>query len=115
MAGSDEDYAPEEVQACFKIMEEQFGIEDMESLEMMEQAQSLRDQADKLDEYISAIANSFSDKQKKLVLAMVWRVVMADNVIENHEQKFASLLRQRLGVSREDAEAAKIMAANEEV
>ena len=96
-------------------MEEHFELNDVDSLSLMEEAQSLVGQEGKLDEFIEAVSENFDEKQKKLLLAMVWRVLMADNIIENHEQKFASMLRQRLNISRELAEEAKMMAAKQEV
>lgn len=110
MAGADDDFAPEEVQTCFQIMESQFKISDMQSLELMEQAQSLREVEGKVDEFIEAVNTHFNEKQKTLILAMVWKVLLADDVIENFEQKFASSLRQKLGLSREAADQARVMA-----
>lgn len=109
MAGADEDFAPEEVQAAFRTMEQQFDIKDMETLELMEEAQKAREDQGKIDAFIAALNTNFNDKQKLLVLAMVWKVVLADEVVEKYEQRFASELRQRLQLSREQAEEAKQM------
>ena len=60
MAGIDEDYAPEEIQACFRTMEEQFNIGDSEILQLMEEAQTLRDKQGKIDEFVAAFPRRFA-------------------------------------------------------
>lgn len=110
MAGADQDYAPEEVRTIFSIMEKHFGIADNDTLELMEQADKLRQEPGKLDEFVKVVNENFSDKQKQLILAMIWKVIIADELIEKYEQRFAAELRQRLQLSREQAEEAKNLA-----
>ncbi len=110
MAGSDEDYAPEEVRSIYAAMEEQFGINNNETLQVLEEADKLRQQEGKLDEFVAVVNKHFDDQQRQLILSMIWRVIIADEMIEKYEQRFASELRQRLQLSREQAEMAKQMA-----
>ena len=110
MAGADQDYAPEEVRTIFAIMEKQFGISDADTLQILEDADKLRQQEGKFDEFVSAVNEHFDEKQKLIILAMIWKVIIADELIEKYEQRFAADLRQRLQLSREQAEAAKQLA-----
>jgi uncharacterized tellurite resistance protein B-like protein len=110
MAGADQDYAPEETRTIFATMEKQFSISDTDTLDILEQADKLRQQEGKFDEFVKVINENFDERQKTLVLAMVWKVIIADEMIEKYEQRFAAELRQRLELSREAAEAAKQMA-----
>ena len=110
MAGADEDFDPEEVRTCFKSLENQFNVEDSETLEIFEKAESLRQEKGKIDHFVELVNQHFNVKQKQIVLGMVWRVVLADEIIDNYEQKFASQLRTRLQLSREQAEEAKQLA-----
>lgn len=110
VAGSDADYAPEEVQACVAVMNAQFNSEDEETMEILAAAEELRSKAGKIDEFVKAVNQHFSEKQRQLILAMAWKVILADQQIENHEQKFASQLRTRLQLSREQAQEAKDLA-----
>jgi uncharacterized tellurite resistance protein B-like protein len=107
MAGADDDYAPEEVKACFRVLEQQFNVSDEATLELFEKADSLRKEKGKIDEFVAAINENFDVKQRMLVLAMVWKVIIADQQIENHEKRFATQLRTRLQLTREQAEEAK--------
>ena len=109
MAGADDDFAPEEVHAVFRTMEEQFAIKDVDTLDLMEEAQQAREDKGKIDVFVEAINSNFSDQQKQIVLAMIWKVILADEVVEKYEQRFASELRQRLQLSRVQAEEAQSM------
>ena len=109
MAGSDEDYAPEEVKTIFRTMEKQFQMSDTEVLDLLENADKLRQNKGKIDDFVTAINENFSTKQKQLVLAMVWKVVMADGQLDKEEQKFATQMRFRLQLSEEEAKEARDM------
>ena len=115
IAGADNDYAPEEVQGIYAMMEDQFNITDQETLSILEEADKLRQEKGRMDEFINAVNKHFSEEQRQLILAMIWKVVIADEMIENYEQRFASELRQCLQLSREQAEVAKQMALEEKV
>lgn len=107
IAGSDSDFAPEEVKACYVGLAVQFGLDDKETMEVMTKAeQAFKEQA-KIDSFVELINKSYNEKQRQLIFAMAWRVVVADQRIENHEQKFASELRVRLQLTRDQAEEAK--------
>jgi uncharacterized tellurite resistance protein B-like protein len=110
VAGSDEDYAPEEVKACVTVMNRQFNSDDEETMEILAAAEELRSKAGRIDEFVEAVNENFTEKQRQLILAMAWKVILADQQIENHEQKFASQLRTRLKLTREQAQEAKDLA-----
>lgn len=112
MAGADEDYAPEEVRSSFAAFQRHFNAEDEETLAVFESAEQLRARKGKIDEFVAEINERFSDKQKQLILAMIWKVVLADEVVEKYEQRLASQMRQRLQLSREQAAAAKELAVS---
>lgn len=115
MAGADEDYAPEETQAIFDIMETNFGLTKEEALEILEAADAVRRDGTKLDEFVKTINESFDGKQKERVFASVWKVVLADGRVDNFEQRFATQLRFRLQLSDEQLERAKQMAETNKI
>ena len=59
IAGSDSDYAPEETREMFELIEGQFKLDRTESLALLEIADSLRKDAEKLDEFYVAINKAF--------------------------------------------------------
>ncbi len=42
-----------------------------------------------------------SQKQRKTVLSLLWRVILADNVVDRFEELFAKHSRIKLGLSPE--------------
>ena len=110
MAGADEDFAPEEVKACFASLESQFNLTDAESLDVLEAAETLRKEKGKIDDFVKQINGAFSEKQRQLILALIWKVVIADEVIEKYEERFAKQLQNRLQLSDVQAEEAKKLA-----
>lgn len=109
IAGSDSDFAPEEVKAVYVSLAIQFGLDDKETMEIMSKAEQAFKDQQKIDSFVELVNKSYNEKQRQLIFAMAWRVVIADQRIENHEQKFASELRIRLQLTRDQAEEAKKM------
>lgn len=110
ISGSDQDYAPEEVQAIFRTMKTQFKMEEDEVMDLLEIADAAREEKGKIDEFVKSINDNFTSEQKQLVLAMVWKVVIADGQVDKFEKRFAAQLRARLQLTDEQAELAHAMA-----
>lgn len=110
MAGADNDYAPEEIQSCFRSLERQFGISDEEAMKVLEEAEATRADPDKVSNLIEKITEDFNEEQRKLILALIWKVVVADEQIEGYELRIANQLRVRLQLSEEQAEEARQLA-----
>lgn len=106
IAGADEDYAPEETEAIFRLMETQFHITNEEALEILETADAARE-AQKTDEIVELINKNFNDGQKERLYAMIWRVILADGRVDKFESRLAAELRQRLQLTHEQHERAK--------
>jgi len=110
MAGSDEDYAPEEVQTIFRTLEDQFGVDQDEAMNLLEIADAARHEKGKIDEFIKSITQHFSEEQRTRVLAMVWKVIIADGQIDKFERRFAVQLQNRLQLTEAHGEQARQMA-----
>lgn len=115
MAGSDDDYAPEEVQTIFKVMQDQFNIQKGDVYNILNQAKELREESEKIDEFIAVINANFKAPQRQLILAMVWKVVFADGEVEKFEERFANQLQHRLQLTPDEAKRAKEMAKKGEI
>jgi uncharacterized tellurite resistance protein B-like protein len=113
MSGQDGDYAPEEVDAMIKSMKNEFNMNQAQALEIMEAADSLRNQTEKIDDFVKVINENFKPKQRQTVLTMVWRVILADGIIDKFETRFATQLKFRLQLTDAQAEQAKATAVAE--
>lgn len=110
MAGADNDYAPEEVKTCFRNLEKIFLLSDTEALDILEKAEGIRTDKEKVSELIESINKSFSSEQKVLILSLIWKVVVADQKIEKNELRYANQLRVRLQLTEDEGEEARKMA-----
>jgi uncharacterized tellurite resistance protein B-like protein len=110
MAGADNDYAPEEVQSCFRTLEKHFGISDEEAMAILEEAENQKGDKEKVSSLLESLNAKYNDSQKQLIMALIWKVVVADDKIESFELRTANQLRVRLQLSEEQAEEARKMA-----
>jgi len=110
MAGADNDFAPEENQTCFRSLEKLFDISDTKALEILEEAEKIRNDKEQINELVQGLNTHFSEDQRCIILALVWKVVVADQQIEKHELRLANQIRVRLQLSEEQNEAARQLA-----
>ena len=115
MAGRDEDYAQAEVKCIADTLQRQFGTSNEGIVHLLESADSLRQKHEEIDGFIKLINQHFSNVQKRTILAMLWRVVVADGQVDQFEQRFTTQLKYRLQLSDEDVAAAQQMARRGEV
>lgn len=115
MAGRDEDYAQAEVKCIADTLQKQFGSSNDEIINLLEKADSLRQQHEQIDAFIKLLNQHFSTLQKRTIMVMLWRVVVADGHVDQFEQRFTTQLKFRLQLSDEDVAAAKQMAQQGEV
>lgn len=101
-AGKDDDYAPEEVNMIFTALERQFKLSTEDAQEVLEIADSSRQQKGQIDEFVQVVNQSFSPAQRQLIFALAWRVVLADGQIDKFEQRFSTQLKSRLQLTDED-------------
>ncbi len=107
MAGSDDDFAPEELQTIYRVMQEEFKIEKGEVYELLSEADNLRNEKGKIDEFVNTINANFKPAQRQKVLSMIWQVVYADGEVERFETRFATQLKFRLKLTDEEEREAK--------
>lgn len=110
MAGTDSDYAPEETRAIFQIMKHEFHLEENAVLELLEIADTARHQAGKIDEFVKLVNTNFSSDQRVRILAMAYRVILADKKLEKTELRFLTQLKFRLQLSDEQMAQARTLA-----
>lgn len=110
MAGKDSDYAPEEVDEIMALIQSEFHLKRDQAVNILELADAARSKTDKIDEFVEAVNIHFSTEQKQMVMAMIWKVVIADGQIDKYEKRFTTQLKNRLMLSDAVAEKAQLMA-----
>jgi len=110
MAGADEDFDPEEVKTCFRTLEKNFGLSDTSALTILEEAEAIRADKEKVSEMFEFLNSTLDEDQKAMILSLVWKIVVADQKIDKHEMRLANQIRVRLQLSEDIAEEARKLA-----
>jgi uncharacterized tellurite resistance protein B-like protein len=106
-AYGDSEYAWREHRAILKALEREFGLGRDETLELLGRANEIRPPIVKLADVTDVIRSRFDHEQRKEVLRLVWRVIEADGAVLEWEEAFADHLGQAVGLSGEEARAAR--------
>lgn len=102
-ADSDGHGASEEIHSVMKAMSQAFGLQDNVVGELVEIAQIIRQDNSKREEFIRSLNKHFSHDQRRYLMALIWKVALADGAISSDEVKFATHFRLRLELSPEAA------------
>lgn len=94
-SGRDGHIAPEEAQSIVEIMMMHFGVPQDTVVSLLSRALEERGQEKKLDRFVNLLNDTYNDKQRQLLLAMIWRIVSADGEVEGYERRFATQMKFR--------------------
>jgi len=109
MAQVDGGYTSEEGRSLFQALEKEFGLTKEMTHSLLEKAEQNVGGPGRIDHFVQIINSSFDDLQRQRVLSDVWKIVSADGVTSEREQKFAVYLREKLGLSMEQSLRARKM------
>ena len=109
-AHADTDFETAEMNSIVGQMFSEFGLKDYESGEILELAEYLVKDGSKIDQYLQNVVAKFDADQRQIVLAMVWRVILADGLAERFETELAVELRTKLMLSLEQGVRARKLA-----
>lgn len=109
MASTDQAIERAEAEAVCKTLSKEFNVAEDDIPELVQIAVAARKEQGKIDDFVAAINTNFQESQKQRILAMIWKVVMADGKVDKFEQRFAAQMRNRLQLSKEQATQAKQM------
>ena len=113
MAHKDSKFDADELTRITQVFFKEYDLLAHETAELCEIVDFLRRNGKLLSEYLSTINQHFSPEQKISILAMAWKIVMADGQAEKFEAIFAAELRTSLGLTLEQAVRARQMAEKE--
>ena len=96
-----------EQQLLQRLVGPYFGLDDAEARALLEQATAAIETANDLFQFTQQINAEFGPEHKLMLVELLWRVVLADGVVDDYE---ANLLRRVAGlihVTDQDAGAAR--------
>lgn len=110
MAGVDKTFDPSETNIIFDLIKEQFDLTEEEGFELLEVGNLLRSNRGKVKDFIRALNENFDQAQRELIVALGWKVAMADSAIHQEEENYCARLGAQLGLTKEQIDAARHMA-----
>ena len=108
-ANADLDESLEEKAAIRELLSEAFGISDRALARLFDFAYEASDDA-YLDELTALIEQGYPHEDKQFILQTLWKVALADGVIEQSEDDFISRVTAAIGLTSSDSEAARAAA-----
>ena len=107
LAHSDNDFNSEELQAISENLAIDFEISDSEIGEIIQIADFLvRDEA-KVEQFITAIHDGFNSDQKQLIVSLLWKIVLSDEVINEAEVILVNNISKQIGLTLEQSVRAR--------
>jgi uncharacterized tellurite resistance protein B-like protein len=90
-----------------KSLEDAFGLDKKETLNLLDRAEEIRPPIVKLADVTDVLVDRFSEEQRAEVVSMIWKVVEADDVLEEWEESFANHIAKAVGLDAAQAKAAR--------
>lgn len=106
-AYGDTEYIWREHRTIVKGLEREFGLGKKEVLNLLGRANEIRPPVVKLEDVTEVIRDRFDKEQREEVLRLVWRVIDADDAVEEWEESFADHIAQAVGLSSDDVRASR--------
>ena len=110
MADADQDIAKTEQHRVNAMVKEYFKLNDEQFSQLKTQGDKMADESIELHQFTIEIKNSFSEEQRKDVMDMLWRVVLADGKIDKYEEDLCRQLTELLGLEHSDMIESKLKA-----
>ncbi len=114
LARQDGDFCPSEGKGVARALSRHFGLNETEAIELTELVSPLSKNFDNIEEFVSIVNEKFNEEQKQLVLAMIWSLALADGVADRLETNFATVLRNRLNLTIDQAVTARQLAEEQD-
>lgn len=115
MMAMDDIYEPKEQEVILSLLQNNFSLTLGQATELIDLAEQQRKQATDYFEFTSLINKSYSLEQKILLIEALWKIALADNVLDIQEEylarKIAKLLHvpdSALIIAREKAKIGKL-------
>lgn len=90
-------------------------VEEVALGDLLEVAAQLREDKNNVESFVSLIRDNFDEEQRTMLLAIIWKIVLSDGVLDKDEKRFIHLFQFRLGLSEEQLEDARYKAESGEV
>lgn len=113
MAHADKDLAELEIGLIEKLLQQKFHLDDAQVTELLELAETSRQESFDLQQFTSQINENFTREEKFLVMETLWRIIYADGVLDKYEDALARQLASLLRLSHRESIDLKLKVLDE--
>ena len=110
LGSSDEQFALIEQETVARLLGSCFGLDKAQAGDVFSVAQHLVEDRECYEKFIGIVSERFSIEQREKVVAMLWKVAVADSVVEENETRFFAEVAVKLGLSEDCIMKAKELA-----
>ncbi len=107
-AGADEEFAPVERAHILDILRERFSLSPEEAEQLMALASERRAESVDLWKFTNTLNEQCDNEEKIAVVREVWRVVLADGVLDGHEDYLVHKMGKLLNLTHPQLIGAKL-------
>ncbi len=113
IAYSDDNFSEVEKNQVFNILEHQFNLSPSEVEQLIAYTEEVRKKSVSLYEFTEIINQYLTQEEKYKIVENLWRIILADNVINAYEEYFIRKISGNLNISHTDLIAAKFAVKEE--
>lgn len=113
IAYSDDNFSEVEKEKLFNILERQFNLSPSEVQQLIDYTEEVRKKSVSIYEFTEIINQHLNQEEKYKIVENLWRIILADNVINAYEEYFIRKISGNLNVSHTDLIAAKFAVKEE--
>lgn len=114
-ASADQEIALKEAEIICSLLNRNLGISEEAIPPLVQTAVEIRRERERLNDCFFLLSERYNPPQKLHLLAMVWKVILADERVDKSEEKLIVQVTTKLKMSLADSEKAKSMAEKDEV
>ena len=115
MAKSEGTFGAAEVSAVLESLARQFEIKSEEAGELVEIAEFLLAEKQRISDFVKIVNDRFEKSQKITLMAMLWKVMLADGLVTRLEAEFGADLCGMLEIGAAEVSAAQDLVERGEV
>lgn len=106
-ARADESYEAAEKGVIDQVLAQRFGLSALEAAELRVQGEQVESEAIDLFQFTRAIKSAVPLEDRVAIMEALWRVVLADNIRDAHEDALMRQMADRLGLSERESALAR--------
>lgn len=108
MMNTDDDINQNEIDEIHRLIRDRYSLSTEETDELMKLAEQESKEATDFHQFTRLINQSYSQEQKIRIIEELWKVAMADNVLDHYEEHFVRKISDLLYISHRQFISAKL-------